>query len=82
MPPHQRHWQLLMLHGIVDGLGAGLDMEHLDLSISISSTSSNSLQRPKKFVWGEYSLSHFFVLISVVLSYFILFYFDLVNFSF
>ena len=39
---HRRHWQLLTLRGIADGSGAGLDMEHLDLGISISSTSSNS----------------------------------------
>ena len=71
-----------MLHGIVDGSGAGSDMEHLDLSISTSSTSSNSLQRPKKLVWGEHSLLPLFVFIFVVLSYFILFYFDLVNFYF
>ena len=37
-----------MLHGILDGSGAGSDMGHLDLSISTSSTSSNNLQRPKK----------------------------------
>ena len=41
-----------MLHGIVDGSGAGSDMGHLDLSISTSSTSSNNLQRPKKIGLG------------------------------
>ena len=54
-----RRWQLLMLFGIVDGSGAGSDLEHPNLGISTSSTSSNSLQRPKKLVWGEHSLPHF-----------------------
>ena len=31
---HKRHWQLLMLHGIVDGSGAGLDLERPNLGIS------------------------------------------------
>ena len=47
---HRRHWQLLTPHGIADGLGAGSDMEHLDLGISASSTSFSSLQRLKRLV--------------------------------
>ena len=43
--------------------------------ISTSFTSSNSLQRVEKLVWGELSLPHFLFL-------FILFYFDFFNFSF
>ena len=40
----------LKLYGTADGLGAGSDLEHLDLSNSTSSTSSNSLQRLEKLV--------------------------------
>ena len=59
LPLPQRRWQLLILYGIVDGSGVGLDLEHPNLGISTSSTSSNTLQRPKKLVWGEHSLPHF-----------------------
>ena len=70
-----------MLHGIMDGSGAGSDMGHLDISISTSSTSSNNLQRPKKPGLGGAQPPPLFVLIFVVLFYFILFYFDFFNFS-
>ena len=82
MPLHQRHWQLLMLLGIVDDSGAGSDLEHSNLGISRSSTSSNSLQRPKKTGLGGPQPPPLFALIFVVLSYFSLFYFDFINFSF
>ena len=59
LPLHRRHWQLLILHGIMDGSSAGSDMEHLDLSIPTNSTSSSSLQRVEKLVWGEHSLPYF-----------------------
>ena len=32
---HQRHWQLLILHGTADGSGAGSEMEHLGLNNSL-----------------------------------------------
>ena len=67
-----------MLHDTLDGSGAGSDMEHLDLGISTSSTSSNSLQRLEELVLGGLSLPQFFF----HFSYFILFYFDVINFSF
>ena len=60
---HLRHWQLLMLHGTSDGTyqnRLGSNLEHLDLSNYTSSTSSGSLQRLEKLVWGGLSLSHFF----------------------
>ena len=62
-------------HGIVDGLGAGSDMEHLDLGISASSNSSSSLQRLKELVWGEHNLPHFLFSSFLILSYFISFLF-------
>ena len=64
-------------HGTADGSGAGSDMEHLDLGISASSTSSSSLQRLERLVWGEHSLPHF--LFSFFLFYVILFYFILIS---
>ena len=70
-----------MLHGTTDGSGVGSDMEHLDLSNPTSSTSSNSLQRPKKTGLGGAQPPPLFVLIFVVLPYFSLFYFDFTNFS-
>ena len=48
-----------MLHGIVDGLGAGSDLEHPNLGIPASSASSSSPQRLKELVWGEHGLPHF-----------------------
>ena len=47
-----QHWQLLILHGTADGLGAGSDLGHIDLSNSTSSTSFNILQRLEKLVLG------------------------------
>ena len=77
----QRNWQLLILHGIADGFGAGSDLEHLNLNNSTSSTSSNNLQRLEKLVWGDSVSPTFCFDFFFVLFYFILFYFDLVNFS-
>ena len=51
--------------------GCWFIMEHMDLSISTSSTSSNSFQRLERLVWGEHSLPNF--LFSFFLFYFILF---------
>ena len=34
LPLPKRRWQLLILHGIVDGSGAGSDLEHPNLDIS------------------------------------------------
>ena len=64
-----------------DGSGAGSDMEHLDLSNSISSISSNSLQRLERLVLGGGSVSPTFCFNFPALLYFILFYFDLFKFS-
>ena len=77
---HQKHWQPLTLHGIVDGSGASSDMEHLDLDISTSSTSSSSLQRLEELVFlgggggggGGGSVSPTFCF-HFILFYFILF---------
>ena len=69
-----RHWQLLILHGTVDGRyqnHLGSDLEHLYLSDYTSSTSSNSLQRLKKLIWGD-SVSPTFCF-DFFLFYFILF---------
>ena len=77
LPLHQRHWPLLTLHGIADGSDASSDMEHLVLSNSISSTSSNNLQRLEKLVLGEAQYPPLFVLIFLlyfILSYFIFVY--------
>ena len=68
-----------MLLGMVDGSGAGSDLEHPNLGISTSSTSSNSLQRPKKTGLGGAQPPPLFALIFVVLSCFLLFYFDFFN---
>ena len=73
LPLHKKQWQLLTSHGTADGSGAGSGLEHLDLSIPTSSTSSNSLQRPKKTVLGGAQSPLLFVLIFHVLFYFILF---------
>ena len=75
-----RHRQLLTLHGIADGLGAGSDMEHLDFGISASFTSCSSLQRLDRLVWGEHSLPHF--LFSFFLLYVILFNFNFISLNF
>ena len=59
-------------HHTADGSGTGSDMEHLDLGISTSSTSSNSLQRLERLVCREHSLPRFcfhlfyFILISLI----------------
>ena len=86
LPLHQRHWQPLILHGTTDGSGAGSDMEHLDLSNSTSSTSSNNLQRVEKLVLGGGGGGGGGSLVSPTfffhLFYFILFYFDFFNFYF
>ena len=72
-----------MLHGTADGSSAGSNLEHLNLSISTSSTSFSSRQRLEKLVLGEGSVSPTFVLIFLfILFYLILFYFDLFNFIF
>ena len=73
-PDLGRHRQLLTLHDIAYGSGAGSDMEHLDLDISASSTSWSSHQRLERLVWGKHSITHFlfsFFLLYVI--YFILF---------
>ena len=69
-----------MLLGIVDGSGAGSDLEHPNLDITTSSTSSNSLQTPKKKTGlGGAQPPPLFALIFFVLSCFHLFYFDFFN---
>ena len=65
------------LHGTTNGSGACSDMEHLDLGIFASSTSSSSLQRLERLVWGSI-VSPTFCFYSF---YFILFYFDFFYFS-
>ena len=82
MPLHQRHWQLLILYGIVDGSGAGSDLEHPNLSIFRAPPVPTTSKGLKKTCLAGAQSPPLFVLIFVVLSYFILFYFDLVNFSF
>ena len=71
-----------MLLSIVDGSGVGSDLEHPNLGISTSSTSYNSLQRPKKNGLGGAQPPPLFSLIFVVLSCFILFYFILISLMF
>ena len=61
----------LMLHGPVDGSYQNRldsDLEHLDLSNSTSSTSSNSFQRLEKLVWrGSVSPTFCFDFFGVIL---------------
>ena len=58
----------------MNGSGAGSDLEHLNLSISISSTCFSGLQRLEKLVLGGGSISPTFCFNFPALLYFILVY--------